>query len=105
MRLTSILLILAVGLLCATLSESRPGRGNGRGNRRGGIRGSRPGRPGKGGPKPVLACSTGSEEEEELDCGRKSNCTAGPLRVTFNGSDVDVTFCEKPFKPQVRGFT
>ena len=46
--------------------------------------------------KPALVCT------EDEDCGGRANCTGGPVTLEIQGQGIDVMFCDRPFKPEVR---
>ena len=46
----------------------------------------------------VIACTAGTEE---VACGAETTCSAGPIKVDYEGKEVDVTFCENIYTLKV----
>ena len=46
----------------------------------------------------VVACSAGAEE---LACGPDTTCSVGPLKMGYDGKEVDVMFCEQLYTLKV----
>ena len=76
-----------LGLMVASLADARPPRGSRwRGQHRGKFSG------GRGHPL-IKTCQI--DDDVIADCGEGHTCSAGPVTLSYDGSDFSVTMCRQ----------